>query len=174
MIKIALLTLGVLLCPAYYIYVTFFTGQIIHSIPLVPAQGGFQPTSFSVPPQSTPIRIVLQVSTEHGPIVQTTPPTLRYLVTVTEADSPSKSYQLQLNALLATDREIKDFNEAVITLPVVTVGKITVTVQQTEPSQMRATKATLIVRERVSSPNMRVIWSGAVLLAAGVLMLFVA
>jgi hypothetical protein len=153
LIKLALLALGVLLCPAYYIYITFFTGQIIHSIPLVPTQAGFQPASFSVESQSAPIRIVLQVSTEHGHTVQTAPPALRYLVTVTQADSASKSYQLQLNALMAKDREVKEFNEPVATLPLVTADKITVSVQQTEPSPMSATRATLIVRERVSSPK---------------------
>jgi hypothetical protein len=174
LIKIALLTLGALLCPAYYIYITFFTGQVIHSLPLVPAQDGFQSVSFGVEPKSDPIRIVLQASTEHGPIVQTTPPTLRYLVTVTQAGSPSKSYNVQLNAVLATDRELKDFNEAIVTLPVTVAGNITVSVRQTELSQMSATKATLIVKERVSSANMSVVWLGTALLAAGVIMLFAA
>ncbi|NOU01377.1 MAG: hypothetical protein HOO95_07380 [Gallionella sp.] len=174
MLKIALLTLGVLLCPAYYIYFMFFTGQVIHAIPLVPAQQGFQPVTFSVEPKSNPIRFVLQVSTEHLPLVQTTPPTLRYLVTVKQADSTSMSYKVQLNALLATERELKDFNQTVVTLPVVAAGNITVSVQQTEPSQMSTTKGTLIVKERVLSANMSVVGLGAALLTAGVLMLFAA
>lgn len=174
MIKIVLLTLGVLLCPAYYLYITFFTGQVIHSLPLVQTQEGFQPISFSVEPKSDPIRIVLQVSTEHNPTVQTTPPKLRYLVTVAQQGGQPTSYNVELNALLATDREIKDFNEVIVTLPIAAANNVTVMVRQTEPSLMSATKATLIVKERVSSPNMSVVWAGAALLAAGVLMLFVA
>lgn len=174
MIKITLLILGVLLCPVYYLYITYFTGQMIHSIPLVPAQDGFQPTSFSVEPKSDPIRMVLQVSTEHDPIMQTSPPKLRYQVTVTQAGGASQSYAVQLNALVATDRELKEFNEVIATLPVTAASNMTVAVRQTEPSQMYATKATLIVRERVSSANMSMVWLGAALLAAGVIMLFAA
>lgn len=171
MIKITLLILGVLLGPGYYIYITFFTGQVLHSIPLAPAQDGFQPASFSVETKSDPIRIVLQVSTEHAPIVQTTPPKLSYRVTVTRQNHQPQSYPVQLNALLATDRELKDFNESITTLPVNEATHYTVSVQQTEPSQMHATKATLIVRERVSSPNMGAVWAGVALLAAGILLL---
>ena len=174
LIKIALLILGVLLCPAYYLYITFFTGQVIHSIPLVQTQDGFQPASFSIEPKSDPIRIVLEVSTEHFPTVQTTPPKLRYLVRVAQQGGLSTSYPVAFNALSATEREIKDFNEAIVTLPISAATNVTVSVQQTEPSLMSATKATLIVRERVSSPNMSVVWVGAALLAAGILMLFIA
>lgn len=171
MIKIALLTLGVLLCPAYYIYITLFTGQVIHSLPLVQTQNGFQPASFSVEPKSDPIRIVLQVSTEHNPTVQTTPPKLRYLVTVAQQGGQPASYFVEFTALTATNREIKDFNEAIVTLPIAAANNITVSVLQTEPSLMSATKATLAVKERVSSPNMRIVWAGAAMLAAGVLLL---
>jgi hypothetical protein len=174
LIKIALLTLGVLLCPAYYLYITFFTGQVIHSLPLVQTQDGFQPVSFSVESKSSPIRIVLYVATEHLPTVQTTPPKLRYLVTVTQQGGQATSYPVELTALSATNREIKDFNEAIVTLPISAASNITVAARQTEPSLMSATKATLTVKERVSSANMTVVWAGAALLAAGILMLFTA
>jgi hypothetical protein len=163
-----------MLCSAYYLYITFFTGQVIHSIPLVQTQDGFQPASFSVEPKSSPIRIMLYVATEHLPTVQTTPPKLRYLVTVTQQDAKAKSYPVEFTALTATNRDVKDFNEAIVTLPISSTNNITVAVRQTEPSIMSSTKAPLTVKERVSSPNMNVVWAGAALLVTGILMLFTA
>jgi hypothetical protein len=147
---------------------------VIHSIPLVQTQDGFQPASFSVEPKSSPIRIMLYVATEHLPTVQTTPPKLRYLVTVTQQDAKAKSYPVEFTALTATNRDVKDFNEAIVTLPISSTNNITVAVRQTEPSIMSSTKAPLTVKERVSSPNMNVVWAGAALLVTGILMLFTA
>jgi hypothetical protein len=106
--------------------------------------------------------------------VQTTPPKLRYLVTVTQQDAKAKSYPVEFTALTATNRDVKDFNEAIVTLPISSTNNITVAVRQTEPSIMSSTKAPLTVKERVSSPNMNVVWAGAALLVTGILMLFTA
>lgn len=169
-----MLALGALLGPGYFIYLTFFTGQVIHSIALAPALGGFQPVSFSVEPKSDPIRIVLQVTAEHGPTVQTTPPKLRYVATVAQQDSQPVSYPVEFNALLATESELREFSEAIATFPVPKAATYTVSIRETGLSQMGAIKAMLQVRERVSSPARGVVWVGVVLLAAGILLLLVA
>lgn len=171
-IAVVLVAVGLLLGPGYYFYHKFFTGRILHSIPLLPGADGFQPASFAVGPESSPIRIVLRASTDHDPVIGNTAPRLRYSAMVRSEPGTEASFPVEFIST-SFESEFQEFAAEVATLPVAQTMTYHVALRQTEPSEMRVRSSVLEIRGNATEPDMRLVWSGVFLLVTGALLLVV-
>lgn len=167
---LVLVVVGLLLGPGYYVYQKFYTGRILHSIPLAPASDGFQPASFVVGPEFGPIRIVLRASADHDPVIDNTPPRLRYTAEVRAEPGATASFPVEFVAT-SIESEFREFTAEIATLPVAQATTYHVSLRQVEPSGMSVRSAVLEIRGDVSEPDMRLVWGGVLLLGTGALLL---
>ena len=170
-VALALLVIGLVLGPGYFVYAKFFSGGSAGTYPLTPRSGGFEPVAFSLVPEASPARLVLRLSVQYGPSHDgASVPRNRYLTTVTRggaqvAESP---FELVANSVESSFQELV---WDLATLEVADPGEYRLTLEEISPPGMQVTGASVELRRNVLTADLRVVWAGAGLIALAVVML---
>jgi hypothetical protein len=176
-LTLAVLVIGLLLGPGYFLYARHLTGAVVGTYPVATAAGGrLEPVLLSLSPDMSPVRLILRVSADHGPSYTGAPtaaPRNRYRAAVTrEGQVVAESvFELVANTL---ESSFQEFAEVLATLRIDAPGAYGVQIEETGKPQMRVTAASLELRRNARDPNMRLVWAGAALLGAGLLALLFA
>jgi hypothetical protein len=170
-VALALLVVGLLLGPGYFVYAKFFSGAAAADYPLAPRQGGFEPVAFPVAPEASPLRLVLRLSVQYGPSHDgASVPRNRYRATVTHGEVPVSERDVELVAN-RVESSFQEFAWDLATLQVAAPGEYRLGLEETSPPGMQVTGASVEVRRNVLDPDLRVVWAGAGLIGLAVAIL---
>lgn len=170
-VALALLVVGLVLGPGYFVYAKFFSGGSAGSFPLTARQGGFEPVAFALAPEASPARLVLRLSVQYGPSHDgASVPRNRYRTTVTRgaAQVAGSPFELVANSV---ESSFQEFVWDLATLEVAAPGEYRLTLEETSPPGMQVTGASVDLRRNVLDPDLRVVWAGAGLIGLAVAML---
>ncbi len=173
-VALALLVLGLLLGPGYFVYAKFFSGTAAASHPLVPRQGGFEPVTFTVAPEASPLRLVLRLSVQYGPSHDgASVPRNRYRAVVSRGGVSVSEREVELVAN-SVESSFQEFAWDLATLEVAGPGEYRLSLEETSPPGMQVTGASVALRRNVMDPDLRVVWAGAGLIGLAVAVLILA
>ena len=168
----ALLVIGLLLGPAYFVYAKFFSGVAVGSYALRAGPGGFDPVSVALAPEASPVRVVLRLSVQYGPSKDgPSVPRNRYQAVATRDGAPVAEHSFELVAN-SVESSFQEFTWDFATLQVTKPGDYRLTLRETAPPEMQVISAYLNVRRTVLEPDLRGVWAGAGLIGLAALLVF--
>ncbi len=175
---VALLVIGIILGPGYYVYGHFFSGKAGPIYPLTVKHGAegdrFDPLPIELGPDMGQIGLILRFRTEHGPVTTPTKmPRNQYRATLKADGRTILDKAFTLSSTSVESQALLNFSEALPVFQARTKGVYHLDIRQTGEAGMNLISADVQVRKDVVQPNPALVTVGVGLLVAGVvLMLF--
>jgi hypothetical protein len=162
------LVLGLILGPGYYIYAKFYSGRPLAEYPLQAQTDGFVPLSVPLPPDPSPLRLILMLEAEHGPTTGRVPRNT-YTVKVGHVTG-SVTREISL-ASVTTESSQQTFLNEIARLDAPHGQSVIVEISAQGEPEMRVRSAAVALRGDVVEPSPAILGLGGLLLAAGLALL---
>jgi hypothetical protein len=174
-IAYALLFLGLILAPGYWILAKFYTGSQASLVPLTPlkAREGELPVwrsePFSLTPAMAPAGLILLAQGHFSPQMDTSaPPRDLYTATLFRAEASAKPLNFALGVKSLSDSH-PVFREHLLLLQRVQPGTYRLEIQAVKPPVIQIERMELLVRQHLHEPDPNVVTGGVVLFILGIL-----
>jgi hypothetical protein len=173
---VALLVIGLVLGPGYYVYSHFLSGKVASSHPLTVqhqgAENHFAPVQIELGPDMGKIGLILRFQTEHGPVMTPTQmPQNVYRATLKSGGRTVFEHPFMLTSTSMEHQALLNYSEAVPVFQADTSGLYQLEISQTGEAGMNLIGANVQVRQGVVEPNKTLLTAGFGLLVAGVVVL---
>lgn len=175
MLSFALIALGLLLAPAYWIYAKFYTGSQAALLSLTPGvpQGNGLPTwksaAFSLRPDMAPTGLVLLAQGRFSPNMdEYKPPRDLYTATLYRGGEAARPLAFSLGVSNVSDSN-PAFREHLLLMHQVQAGDYRLEVSAVNPPLILIDQMRLQVRQNLHEPDPRVVTGGIVLFILGIL-----
>jgi hypothetical protein len=166
-VTLAIFILGLLLGPGYFLYTKYLTGTAAGTYPLTRTARGFEPLVLRLPPEMSPVRLILRLSAQHGPSFGGATPRNRYRAAVSRGGATAAETPIEL-ASNTVESSFQEFGHVLATLDVGQASEYRLQIEETAEPGMQVTGASVEVRRNVGEPDMRVVWAGVAMLAVAV------
>lgn len=176
---LALLILGLILGPGYFIYTRFYTGREITDLPLEFQQQGDGTSraaaEFDLLPEMGVVTFIVSMTASHGPVLN--PPnmprnTYRARVTFNGDAVVTKDFTFKATQMEATPAWV--FRQALPVMKIGTPGKYALDLVQKKDAGMQIIQASVQARAGVHHINQIALTTGIVLMVLGVVFLLLA
>ena len=171
----ALLVIGLVLGPGYYVYSHFLSGKVASTHLLVKHQAAdnhFDPVPIELSPSMGKIGLILRFQTDHGPVMTPTQmPRNTYRAILKSGDRTVFDQPVELTSTSMEHVALLNFSEAMPVFRAATSGAYQLEISQTGEAGMNLISANVQVRTGVVEPDKTLMTAGFGLLAAGVAML---
>lgn len=175
----ALLALGLLLAPAYWIYAKFYTGSQAALLPLsalAPEGDGiraWKSESFSLRAEMAPVGLVLLAQGTFSPNMgEGKPPRDHYTATLARDGETAKPLDFSLGAANVSDSNPM-FREHLLLMHKVQPGNYHLLVSSRTPPDIQIQRMQLQVRQNLHEPDPRIVTTGIILLISGIIALVI-
>lgn len=174
-ISIALIVLGLLLAPAYWIYAKFYTGSQAMHLSLTPAHSGqdgvasWHSDEFTLHGDMAPLGLIL-VAQGHVPpgTDEGKAPKDLYTATLSRGDETAKPLNFSLGMRKGSGSDAA-FREHLVLMHQVQPGKYRLEVTAVNPPQIEIQQMALELRQNLHEPDPRLVTGGVVLFILGIL-----
>lgn len=174
-ISLALLVLGILLAPVYWIHGKFYTGQEALQIPLardtalVDGRQVWRSAPFELRPEMAPAGFLLLAEGHFSPNMdEGRPPKDMYTATLVKGDSAAQPLAFSLAARNVSDSN-PAFKEHLLLMQRVQGGSYRVEVSSVNPPDIQIDSMRLQVRQHVREPDPRLVTAGIVAFVLGLM-----
>jgi hypothetical protein len=163
---------GALLGPAYWVYVTQFTGNVAASRPLGADAGqGLVSPVFRLTPEMNPVGLVFKTQGSFAPNMDDSrPPRNVYQAILYRGEEAAPPIKFQLAAKSVADTN-PAFREHLVLLRVPAAADYRLQIIPLAEPEIRLEHPELVVREAVQVPDARLVSGGIIALGVGVLLL---
>lgn len=173
---IALLVIGLVLGPGYYVYSHFLSGKEASSHPLTvqkEASGNrFEPVQIELSPSMGKIGLILRFQTEHGPVMTPTQmPQNAYRAILKSGSRTVLDHPFTLTSNSPEHQALLNYSEAMPVFQADSSGVYLLEISQTGEAGMNLISADVQVRQGVVEPSNTLMTAGLGMLAAGVVLL---
>ncbi len=173
---VALLAIGLVLGPGYYVYSHFLGGKVASTHPLTvkPEAAGnrFDPVQLELNPAMGKIGLILRFQTEHGPVMAPTQmPRNPYRAILKSGSRTVFDQPFMLSSTSLEHESLLNFSEAMPVFQADSSGLYQLEISQTGEAGMNLIGADMQVRQGVVEPDNTLLTAGFGLLALGVAML---
>ncbi len=169
-LSLLLILAGLALGPVYWIYVQQFTGKLVQTLQLEEADGGtWTSPALRLRPDMRPAGLILRVSGSFSPnMPDDQPPVDRYRAVLRQDGVAAAPIPIELNAGTVTNTH-PQFRERLALLKSPGIGEYQLLLAPEDAPRIRLDGVQLEIRSGVLEPDHRVVATGIVLLAIGVL-----
>jgi len=167
--SIALLLIGFVLGPGYYVYVRHFSGQLMstQTLPLAGAQ--MEAVTLHLTPDMNPIGLVLRFSAAYGATAHPpNSPRNEYRAELLDGERVVLAHRFSLNATSVESTPAATFQQALPLFDADRAAEYRLSVQLQGEGAMQIHSADVQVRAKMRSPDWRLLALGGVLLVLGV------
>jgi len=175
MMSFALLALGVLLAPAYWVYAKFYTGSQAALVDLNPAStlaDGrllWKSGTFALREDMAPVGLVLLAQGHFSPnMLENQPPRDLYAATLYLEDEAAKPLGFSLGVSHVSDSN-PAFREHLLLMHKVKPGNYRLEVTGSKPPAIQIDNMQLQARQHLHEPDPRVVTAGIILFVLGLL-----
>lgn len=175
MISFALIVLGLLLAPAYWIYAKFYTGSQAHLLPLTmsePSESGppvWRSGEFVLQADMAPVGLVLLAQGRFSPnMEENRPPRDLYTATLVRGEEAAKPLGFSLGVGKVSDAD-PAFREHLLLMHRVQAGNYHLDIRPVNPPAIQIDQMQLQVLQQLHEPDPRVVTAGIVLFILGIL-----
>lgn len=174
-VSFALIALGLLLGPAYWIYSKFYTGSQVALLKLAPGSatedGGptWQSEPFRLDEAMGPVGLILQAQGHFSPNMdENKPPKDAYSAALSRDGEAAQPLNFTLGVKHVSDSN-PAFREHLLLMQQVKAGEYRLQVQATGTPSIQMDSLALEVRQHLHEPDPRVVTGGVVLFILGIL-----
>ncbi|HNQ04720.1 MAG TPA: hypothetical protein PKH69_08915 [Thiobacillaceae bacterium] len=175
MLSLALIALGALLAPAYWVYAKFYTGSQAQRLDLTVAEGWaaearrWVSPDFVLNPDMAPVGLVLLAQGHFSPNMdESKPPRDLYAVTLYRQGEAAQPLQISLGVSQVTDTN-PSFREHLLLMQHVQPGTYRMEVTALKPPVIQIERMQLQVRQHLHEPDPRIVTAGIVVFILGLL-----
>lgn len=169
-LSLLLILAGLLLGPAYWIYVVHFTGRTAQTVTLSPdGQGGWSSPVFRLAPDMGAVGLILSASGGFSPNMdENRPPRDRYEAILYHADQPASAIRLDFSAGSVANSNPR-FRERLVLMNRPRELNYRLEIKPVSEPEIKLDRVELQVRVDVRQTDNRVVAAGIILIAVGVL-----
>ncbi|WP_173060645.1 hypothetical protein [Sulfurimicrobium lacus] len=173
---VALLVIGLVLGPGYYVYSHFLSGKAVSTYPLPvkhqAAGNHFDPVRIELSPDMGKVGLILRFQAEHGPVTTPTKmPRNSYRALLKSGNKTIFDQPFMLTSTSLESEVLLNFHEAMPLFQANTSDAYLLEISQTGEAGMNLISADVQVRQGVVEPNNTLLMTGFGLLVAGVAVL---
>jgi hypothetical protein len=169
-LALLMILVGAVLGPGYWVYMTFFSGRAVLSLPLHPLPGGMLASpEFELPSAALPMSLVVSVQASFTPnLAQERPPRDRYRARLLAGERPLQAADLEL-AAPSVELSQPVFRQRLFTLDGKPQDRLQLRLEPVGDPVMTLGPVQLQLRAAAGDADPRLVGVGAALLAAGLL-----
>ncbi|WP_165922921.1 hypothetical protein [Sulfurirhabdus autotrophica] len=173
-IGVIFLIAGLIIGPAYYTYVRFFTGEIVatQTVSFQQKSGKllFDPIQLQLAPEMNDVGLIIRIDASHGPLIlSSNPPKNKYHAIVSDGTNVLVDIHFSSISPAVDSTPSVSFQEALPLFKVNQTGTYQLKIAVEGETEMQILKADVQVRANTKQPNMTIIFTGIAFLAAGIL-----
>lgn len=175
MLSLALLALGVLLAPAYWVYAKFYSGsqallvRLTQTSPLADGRPHWKSEAFTLEEDMAPAGLVLLAQGHFSPNMhESQPPRDPYAATLHRGNEAAQPLAFSLGVGNVSDSN-PAFKEHLVLLHKVTPGIYRLEVDASRPPAIQIDHMQLQVRQQLHEPDPRVVTAGILIFILGML-----
>lgn len=171
-LSLLLILAGLVLGPAYWIYVVYFTGQLTQTLELRPgANGVWTSPGFRLEPAMAPVGLILRASGSFSPSMSDDqPPRDSYRAVLHYGEASGTPIRIELGVKSIADGNPR-FQERLLLLKRPQAGDYRLALIPESPVQIRLSEVQLDLRAQVRQPDNRIVAAGIGAIALGALLL---
>ncbi|MDO8891374.1 MAG: hypothetical protein Q8K43_01515 [Sulfurimicrobium sp.] len=173
---VALLVIGMVLGPGYYVYSHFLSGKVASSHPLTVKQEAagnrFEPVQIELSPSMGKIGLILRFQTNHGPVMTPTQmPQNAYRATLKSGSRTVFDHPFMLTSTSLEHQALLNYSEAMPVFQADASGVYQLEIRPKGEAGMNLISAEVQVRQGLLEPSKTLMTAGFGMLVAGVAML---
>ena len=167
-----LILAGLLLGPVYWVYITYFTGNVAATLPLQTGEGGkLVSASFRLGPDMNPIGLILKTQGSFAPNMDDNkPPRDLYQAVLFHDGVPGQPIKFQLGVKAVADSN-PVFQERLLLLQVQGGGEYRLEITPLAEPEITLQHPELVVRQQVQMADTRLVAGGIIGMGIGALLL---
>jgi hypothetical protein len=171
-LSLLLILAGLVLGPAYWIYVVYFTGQVAQTLALRASEdGAWTSPPFRLDPAMAPVGLILRAAGSFSPnLPDDQPPRDRYRAVLYQEGQAGTPIRLELGVKAVADSNPR-FQERLLLLQRPQAGEYRLELIPEAAPVIRLSDVELDVRAQVQQTDNRIVASGIAAIALGALLL---